>query len=453
MAIVRISRLCTSIFCLICIFLSPAIAAQPIDAKMSGEWIKPQDGKPDGGKTIIVFVHGLTGDFSTWSRRKNEQGWPEIVAKDQLFSDADVYKVQYASSFFGKGLKPPQIAVALASKLRSKEVNISRYENIVFVAHSLGGIIVRELVLSRANDDLRPNIKALFFFAVPGGGAEIANWGALFPASEVVRFLQNRRIYGDYLDQLSKKWINLEGKDSIKTYCAYESKGLRIGMIRAVRVVHPRSAERLCTDSFQEIEADHLEIVKPVGPNDISHIWLRTWYQHSFPNSILALSKEENRPVLFATCAVESYGKSNQAAIAKETASAGSTMRISQELPHDWNVQSLRYLWQKFEPRVIVIHLSCFREIPLKHEDYQFKERDQDFLGMLKTLEPFRVKVLVYSQAFGNDPRHLDSSSIVNRFQVAGRLKKFPTSLVRSFSGDAQRRNAFRAELIAMLKQ
>lgn len=418
-------------------------SAPTVGPQVSGRWVSQ-----NGSQTLIVFVHGLTGGSDTW-RRETGPEWPQILAKDPLFSGADVYVAEYHSALWGTGPTPPAIASALAAKLRATNVNASKYQSIVFVAHSLGGIIAREAILRDAV--LQRNVKALYLFAVPSEGSSIANLGALLPSSKIVASLKETRAYGSYLDGVSKRWIN-SGLTSVRSYCAYETRALKIGPLKTI-VVTPRSAAELCTTGLRSIEADHVDIVKPSGPNDIRHQWLRNWYKDTFPNAALAAQAEADSPVLLATCRVDRYGREFQAAIATEAEASRISLRLSDELPSKWEPRAKRFLWEKYQPRVIVIHLSCFQEGGESNTQASLVDRDIDFLNMLKTLEPYRTKVLVYSRAFASVPKHLDDTSIMKRFKATRRLEKFAISATRAFADDPKQRAAFRIKLSTMLKE
>lgn len=431
-------------FCLVYLFAAPtAAAAQSAKERVSGRWVSHSN-----GPTLMVFVHGLTGGPATWRNDKSPE-WPEIVARDSLFKSADVYVAEYSSSYFGAGQTPPKIAQALTNKLRADDVNIAQYQNVVFVAHSLGGIVVREFVLADANKDIRSKIKALFLFAVPGEGSEIANWAGLLPASETVLSLQQKKLYGSYLDDLSKRWTDA-GLKSISSYCAYESLGVPIGPVNLI-VVSPRSAGELCNARLQKIEANHLNIVKPRGAGDVRHLWLRNWYRKEFPNSTISELVERNASVLLTTCGVDRYGRDFQAAITNETYLTGFSIRISQELPQTWHPRDVRFLWDKYPPKIIVIHLSCFQSGVEENSPRVIDERDRNFLQFLRSLERYNVKILVYSRAFASVPTHLDTHRIVQTLQSSGRLKKLPIFSVWAFSSDLKQRVAYRKTLAAML--
>ena len=127
---------------------TPASKLQAIKGKTSGLGIRLLY-KADTACVDVVFVHGLTGSaYSTWLHEKKGVHWPaELLKKDipdcrilTFGYDADVVKVwQQVSgarlSNHGKDL------VADLAGLRSETETSDR--SIVFVAHSLGGLVVQ----------------------------------------------------------------------------------------------------------------------------------------------------------------------------------------------------------------------------------------------------------------------------------------------------------------------
>ena len=121
---------------------------QAIKGKASGLGIRLLY-KGDSACVDVVFVHGLTGSaYSTWLHEKKGVHWPaELLKKDipdcrilTFGYDADVVKVwQQVSgarlSNHGKDL------VADLAGLRNETETSDR--SIVFVAHSLGGLVVQ----------------------------------------------------------------------------------------------------------------------------------------------------------------------------------------------------------------------------------------------------------------------------------------------------------------------
>src|SRR5713101_341008 len=87
-----------------------------------------------GNDTVIVFVHGITGDaVSTWTA-ENKAYWPALLAKDRNFDAADIFVYSYPT-----GLWATLSIDELAENMRAVLIvhDIPSYQKIIFVAHSM----------------------------------------------------------------------------------------------------------------------------------------------------------------------------------------------------------------------------------------------------------------------------------------------------------------------------
>lgn len=101
---------------------------------------------------VIVFVHGvLSNSEKCW---KHEKGtfWPDLICSDDRIENASVFVTEYYTNTFSFDYGIADCAAELMSSLSLKEGGHDRslldFHNIVFVCHSLGGIVTRYLVES-----------------------------------------------------------------------------------------------------------------------------------------------------------------------------------------------------------------------------------------------------------------------------------------------------------------
>ncbi|MEC8483507.1 MAG: alpha/beta fold hydrolase, partial [Pseudomonadota bacterium] len=126
--------------------------------------------RKEGAPTLLVFVHGFVGNGTdTWTNEETTAYWPAIVSKDPLFDRADILVYDYPSSFISQNITINELAKRMEIELRSSGVNIQAYEEVLFVAHSMGGLVVRQYLL--ANPDIANHVKGLFLFATPMKGS------------------------------------------------------------------------------------------------------------------------------------------------------------------------------------------------------------------------------------------------------------------------------------------
>ncbi|KAG8168388.1 hypothetical protein KVR01_001137 [Diaporthe batatas] len=157
---------------------------------------------PDGIKVLhdcreatidVCFVHGLTGNRdSTWTADGQSNPWPETLLPPNL-SRARILTYGYDAYIVRKSVASTNGLIDHATNLlhdlsteRARSNASSR--PIVFVAHSLGGLVCKEAVLLSRNN-AEPHLRSIFdctkgimFLGTPHRGSWMAHW-ATIPAS------------------------------------------------------------------------------------------------------------------------------------------------------------------------------------------------------------------------------------------------------------------------------
>jgi len=126
-----------------------------------------------GRTRLMVFVHGGHGDYvATWTNTNTKVYWPELVRDDATnFGSMDVAMFDY---FTPRSLQADGVEKN-ASKLRDmlKESKAAGYDDIVFVAHSLGGVVTRQFLvdLEKDKDPLLGKIRLVMSMTCAYGGS------------------------------------------------------------------------------------------------------------------------------------------------------------------------------------------------------------------------------------------------------------------------------------------
>jgi len=239
-------------------------------AQQIRESIPPEGGyvKFQGNSRVIVFVHGLNSSGADAWRCDGNHFWPEMIAKDNdpVLENSDIYVVGYPTPKRGGKMTMPDLITGIADRLRSENV-FTKHKEVVFVAHSMGGLLTEQLILTYRDKVPNEKISAIFFYGTPLEGSKLANWGKFFNSDPLIKELQS----GDsnvLLHDIDQRWLHA-GLAHIKRYCTYE-KLREDGVI----VVDQDSATRDCYDE-RAINTTHRDLVKPCSITDDSYIWLK----------------------------------------------------------------------------------------------------------------------------------------------------------------------------------
>jgi hypothetical protein len=228
--------------------------------------IKSQYIRQASKDSVIVFVHGVLGDAqATWTNDKTKAFWPNLIKEDQFFNRFDIYVYSYSSPFRGAAYTVDELAEDLRRDLDSSDI-FRKHKEVVFLCHSLGGIVVRTFLTRYRAQALQ--VPMIYFFSTPTTGAQIAELGRLLSNNPQLRTLLPMGSANDYLASVQKDW--LAANFSIASYCAYETRDTL-----GVRVVNEANATNLCNRRLDPINANHIDIVKPRDRSDVPYVSFR----------------------------------------------------------------------------------------------------------------------------------------------------------------------------------
>src|SRR5205809_1138031 len=106
---------------------------------MQGEWIrKPQD------RTSVVFVHGILSSGEACWRHINGTYWPELLKESSEVTSTGIYVFTYETGVFSGTYRLGDAVDALKEYLRLD--GVLKSERIVFVCHSMGGLVTKKFV-------------------------------------------------------------------------------------------------------------------------------------------------------------------------------------------------------------------------------------------------------------------------------------------------------------------
>jgi len=236
---------------------------------VKGQWIT----SPNADASVI-FVHGVLSDGDSCWTNANGCYWPNLLTAESNLGPLGIYVFTYYTGFFSGSYSLSDIVDALKEHTKLDRVSDSR--RLIFVCHSMGGIVVRKYIVERATELIeRQKDIGLFLVASPSLGSSYADW--LSPLArflghsqaDVLRFVRNNV----WLSDLDKEFKNLkesrrlriEGKELV------EDKFVVLKRFIRRQVVEPFSGAVLFGESFRVAKSDHFSIAKPADETAIQH--------------------------------------------------------------------------------------------------------------------------------------------------------------------------------------
>ena len=233
----------------------------------------------------VVFVHGLNGDpRDYWGATGSH--WPAWLGEE--LPDVGVWSLGYENAAFkprmlsllrfafGRGFAMPLLDRARSVLLRFDVDGIGN-KPLVFITHSMGGLLVKQL-LRTANESppqsrsktLLENTKGVCFIATPHIGADLAKWiayfGTLLGTSVAVDEL---RPHLSLLRDLASWYRDFVQTQPIRTLTFYEMKPVPPGVF----VVEPGDADPgVPLAGLYPLDDDHRTICKPRSRQSELHL-------------------------------------------------------------------------------------------------------------------------------------------------------------------------------------
>lgn len=239
------------------------------------------------GKAII-FVHGLlSNDKACWTDSKTDRYWPDMVSEDEQFAAYAIYVLRYEA---GPEAGQQDTEKIVDNLWREMEDVLKSNDEILFVCHSLGGVVVRKLLVKHASEIVRTyGQQKRFFvalFASPALGSRMANvLFKLIPglphrlAKELRTSNRELRVLNSDFRKLQNQDIfYIEGDECFEHHMILRSAlPLAFRMLLSERlVVVDQDSAGACFGRASLIEnSDHWSIVKPNCLEHESHKFLQ----------------------------------------------------------------------------------------------------------------------------------------------------------------------------------
>ncbi|WP_044418978.1 hypothetical protein [Halarcobacter anaerophilus] len=245
---------------------------------------------------LIVFIHGITGSINTWNNEKTSFSFPRILHEE--LNNHSVYIFQYDSNKFSKSTEFYEIVKNLSIELNN--IISEKYEEILFIAHSMGGLIAKTLLIDPTLSSISKKVNKLILLATP-------NNGNFFP--KIVSHLSKNPQFNNlkpiddniFLQQLTDMWIKKYGNNgtsmnSIQCYCGYEKLKTFLKVLVPLTTVSSP-----CCDVLKGFNKNHITIAKPDNAEDEVYQWVKKRINTKLSNieklSKIGLSKLYNSKI------------------------------------------------------------------------------------------------------------------------------------------------------------
>lgn len=204
----------------------------------------------------IILVHGLGGSASeTWG------DFPRFLSTDAAI-DYEIISLGYTSPHpLKQFIYPAPTILSLANGLLTDLKQKCDLENddVILVGHSLGGIIIRRLLLRLKSTRQKHKIKKICFFDVPHEGSGFANVGTHIARSN--RHLKQLCKNVPDLDDLHEQWIDNELDKIYEILSVIDANETVVSSISSKSIFRSHRIETINN-------VDHISIVKPGSKED-----------------------------------------------------------------------------------------------------------------------------------------------------------------------------------------
>lgn len=235
------------------------------------------------GRHAIIFVHGIYGSKETFVNTKVQPSfdWPSSLPDTISGSPVDVYLVEYRTALIAWAKKDiaslDEVVESVYPAIRS--IRRKGYASVNFVAHSLGGNVVRSYIHSvKSEEGHIERVKHGFVITLgtPVDGASIANVGSLLKDAlgmpdPLLKSLEKDNTFLRMLQLWSRqeeyKSKNYECRP-LRLYAGIETRSVIPG-VQVVNSASAKAATKVRADvEVMEFDRDHFEIVKPTSRTD-----------------------------------------------------------------------------------------------------------------------------------------------------------------------------------------
>ena len=245
---------------------------------------------PDGD---IIFVHGLGGTAKkTWSWDRNvDYFWPAWLAEEDGLSSYRIFTYGYNSNFKGVGTNLNIIDFAkdllfqmlvFSHGLGEDHVPVGQHP-IIFVAHSMGGLVVKKAYVLGKHDGQYAHIVSkthgIMFLATPHRGAHYAkilnNILSTAPLGAPPKaYIEDLDTHSRTLQDINEQFRTLCGDLSLVSF--FETLKTSFGITRSLIVEKESGVLGYPQETSNPLNADHHTICKFKSREDVNYVSVKS---------------------------------------------------------------------------------------------------------------------------------------------------------------------------------
>ncbi|KAI0478376.1 NACHT and WD domain protein [Xylariaceae sp. FL0804] len=269
----------------------------------------------NGHKADIVFVHGLGGTSRlTWSKHKDpELFWPlTFLPLEPDICLARILTFGYNAHFFKAGNVTTSILdfakgllfdLKYARDEQKQDLEIGRVP-LIFVVHSMGGLIVKEAYMQGQNDpeyeSIIKAICAITFLATPHRGTNLATILNRILQSAIVtnskQYVNELARQSAMLQKLNEQFRHIAPKLDIVSFYETRPTAIHIKSAKVMVLEKDSSVLGYPGEISKALDADHHGVCKYESPQDPNYITVRNVLK-TLMSKIISINQSRQSPL------------------------------------------------------------------------------------------------------------------------------------------------------------
>jgi len=248
-------------------------------------------GQSKESRIAVIFVHGLGGDpVDTWRKDEQSKTLYELLGQDAAMANSELYSFGYRTGF-----KPWQYDFTTVAKLLYTDIQATLPgRDIVFVAHSMGGLVVQQYIVDRYesfdNINLR-TIRGVVNLSVPFRGSGLAELFPKWLANSQLRSLKRRNPLLARLEENWNKYVYRGGTDALPESLKHTIPQISLRGERDRIVAGFSSSPLYLGGDIFAVDEDHSSICKVADENSTTYKTIRN-FLHKQIESLLPIKSE-----------------------------------------------------------------------------------------------------------------------------------------------------------------